>query len=101
MSLLLPAGHEQVRQRDLLREFLRFPTVVWLPASVTILVVVGLQSLLAAAPSAVALATAATIHALHRASARTSRRNAVSLVPQQRLANERAGSSRPDRIDVG
>jgi Flp pilus assembly protein TadB len=101
MSLLLPAGSEHVRQRDLVREFLRLPTVMWLPGTVAVLVVVGLHSLLLAAPCAVALSTVATIHTLHRASARAIKNSAASLIPQQRLANERAGSSLPDRIEVG
>lgn len=101
MSLLLPAGSEQIRQRDMLREFVRFPSLLWLPASIAILVFVATHSLLAAAPCGVLLSTVATIHTLHRASARASGRAATTLIPRQRLANERAGSSVPDRIEVG
>lgn len=101
MSLLLPAGSEQIRQRDMIREFTRFPTILSLPASVAILVFVASHSLLAAAPCGVLLATVATIYALHRAIARAVKPDATSVIPLQRLANERAGVSLPDRIDVG
>ncbi|HVU61020.1 MAG TPA: hypothetical protein VG899_06870 [Mycobacteriales bacterium] len=101
MSVLLPAGSEHLRQRDVIRELTRFPSVLWLPAAVAGLVLIGLHSLVAMALCAVLFSTAATVYSVHRACARAARRDAVSLVPRQRLAHDRAGTTLPDRIDVG
>lgn len=89
-SLFFPAGAKDVRQVDLYREFLRWPTFLWIPLSVAVLVAVGLHHQIAAVPCGVLLATIATLHAARRACARVTARAALAaMVPQPRAHGDR------------
>lgn len=89
-SFLRPAGAGDVRQRDLMRELLRWPTILLLPISVAVLTAVGLHHPLAAIPCGVMLATIATVTAARRACSRVVMQAAVtSLVPAPRTGIER------------
>jgi hypothetical protein len=90
-GLLRPPGVEQLTQSELYREFLRWPMFLFLPASVAVLVVIGMQSLVAAAVCAPLLATIATVAATRRACARMIARSVkttvTELIPQPRSAD--------------
>lgn len=88
-DFLRPPGFEQVTQRDLGLELLRWPTVLMFPASIGLLVFVALHlPKLAIVPVGVTLATIATITAARRASARVvsrrERATVTALVPNPR-----------------
>jgi hypothetical protein len=82
-----------LRQRDLYREFARWPSMLWLPAIVAVLTIVGMHSVLAAVPCALALSTAAVLTSVHRACKRLHARSEIAaitdLIPYQRSANSR------------
>lgn len=87
--LTTPAGlSEDVRQGDVYREFLRWPTFLWIPGIVTILAVVAMRSFIVAVPVAFLLTTFACVFALRRArarlAARVARAGLVGLVPRPR-----------------
>ena len=90
-SLFFPAGAEDVRQRDLALEFLRWPMILSLPLSVAILTVIGMHSFVAAVPCGVLLATAAVLTAARRACARVTSQSTqatvTALVPKPRAGH--------------
>jgi hypothetical protein len=77
-----------VTQRDLVRELVRWPAVLFIPLSVFVLVMVGLHlAAIAIVPLGAALATVATVTAARRASARAvaqRERAVLSLMPTPR-----------------
>ena len=81
-SRLLPAGAEHVTRGELAREFLRWPTLLWLPIEVTMLVLVGLASPLAAVPVALLISTVATVNATRRAAGKKASPNAASFMAE-------------------
>ncbi|HWC36181.1 MAG TPA: hypothetical protein VG650_15350 [Mycobacteriales bacterium] len=79
---------KDVEQSDVYREFLRWPTFLWIPGIVVALTWVASKSLLAAVPVAFGLTTVACLFALRAARARLaerlSRAGLIGLVPQPR-----------------
>jgi hypothetical protein len=91
-SKLLPPGAEDISVGQLYRELVRWPTMLWLPAAVAVIVVVGLQSLVAAVPCAVVVSTFAicdaTRRAAHRIAARGAAATVTELLPRPRLGSD-------------
>jgi hypothetical protein len=92
-SKLLPPGAEDLNVGQLYRELVRWPTMLWLPAAVAVIVMVALQSVLAAVPCAIVVSTLAICDATRRAARRVAARESAAtvteLLPRPRFGAER------------
>jgi hypothetical protein len=83
---------QDVEPADVYREFLRLPTLLWIPVSVALLVYVALHSFLLMVPCAVVLSTITSFSALARARARLAERHlralTMGLIPVPRSGTD-------------